>query len=324
MNIMIRSADLPHDYVAIAAVLASESPDWAETAEGLAYEDARRDPRYHHAVFVAEVEAGAEPFMVGVAFVGHDELAYRPDKFELNLRVREDWQGRGVGKALYQATMAHLASLNPAEVHANVWHAHPRTARFLLERGFVEVWRRLDSSLDVAGFDLTPYEGLADKLRERGIEIKTYVDLADDPDRLEKLYELDWALWQDVPYGQAVSKRTLAQFVAQEIDHPKFIPDACFIAVKAADYIGYSNLSQEGGGFNTELTGVLAAYRGQGIATALKLAGIRYAQAHGNLRLFVQNDAVNKAMLGLNDKLGYVRDGAMVRFVKFMGKSGQL
>jgi hypothetical protein len=34
--------------------------------------------------------------------------------------------------------------------------------------------------------------------------------------------------------------------------------------------------------------------------------------------LWAQNDSVNQAMLALNQKLGYVRKGAIVRFVKQM------
>lgn len=111
MTIIIRSANLPQDYAGIAAVLAAESPEWAATAEELAHEDAERDPHYHQAVFVAEEMSGDTPLMIGVAFVGHDTLAHREGKFIVNLRVHPDWQGRGAGKALYQATLDHLAPL---------------------------------------------------------------------------------------------------------------------------------------------------------------------------------------------------------------------
>ena len=71
-----------------------------------------------------------------------------------------------------------------------VWQAHPRAARFLIDRGFVEAWRRLDSRLDVADFDWTPYAGLEEQIKSLGILVKTYAELAGDPDRLTKLYEL--------------------------------------------------------------------------------------------------------------------------------------
>jgi GNAT superfamily N-acetyltransferase len=306
------------EYPAIAAVLAAESPGWSATAVELAYADTTRDPAHHHATVVAINQTAEGALMVGVAFVGHDALAHRPGKFEINLRVRPDWQGCGVGKGLYDAVLDHLAPLAPEELFATIWHKVPRTARFLTERGFAEAWRRTDWVLDVPTFDFTPYAGLDKQLLGQGIAIKPYIELAVDSNRLTKLHELDWAIWQSIPYGQAVTKRTLEQFAAQEIDHPKFIPAACFIAVKDGEYLGYSNLIESDDGFSTEMTGVLPAWRGRGIATALKLAGIRYAQAHNAQRLDTQNDAVNQAMIALNQKLGFVAEGANLRFVKKM------
>jgi mycothiol synthase len=316
MGIAIRPASLPQDYAYIADVLKDESPGWAASAEELAHEDAEHDPRYHHATFVAEELDAVEPLMVGVGFVGHDSMAHQEGRFEINLRVREAWQGRGVGKALYVAILEHLAPLNPSELCAMVWQAHPRSARFLTERGFAEAWLRIDSNLNTTGFDFTPYDRLEQRLSDARITITTYADLVDDPERLVKLYELDWALWQDVPFGQPVAKRTLEQFTATEVNHPSSLHDACFIAVRDGEYIGYSRLIEGEGGFSTDMTGVLRAYRGMGIATVLKLRGIRYTQEHGGQRLWVLNDAVNVAMLGLNQKLGFVRVGAMVRFLK--------
>lgn len=318
MNISIRQADIPQDYIGIAAVLKAENPDWAATAEELAHKDAGRDSQYHRAVFVAEAVAVDTPFMVGVGFIEHDTLAHDEGKFTIDLRVRPNWQGRGIGKALYQTALTHLTPLAPREISSQVWHAHPRALRFLTERGFVEIWRRIDSFLDVAGFDFQPYHGLQQQLNAEGIEIKTYAELAGDSERLRKLYELDWALWQNIPYGQAVAKRSLAQFAADEVNHPRYLPDACFIAVEGDRFIGYSNLTVVNEGFDVAMTGVLPSYRRRGIATLLKLYGIRYAQLLGNRRLWVANDSVNAAMQALNEKLGFVRSGAMIRFVKYL------
>jgi GNAT superfamily N-acetyltransferase len=53
------------------------------------------------------------------------------------------------------------------------------------------------------------------------------------------------------------------------------------------------------------MTGVLSAYRGRKIGLALKLAGIRYARQHGAISIRANNDSLNPAILGLNQKLGY-------------------
>lgn len=315
MQLTIRPATIPQDYPAIAAVLEEENPGWGQSAEELAYADATCDPNHYHATLVAEETSGAAPLLVGVAFIGHDPVAYQEHTFYLNLRVRPAWQGRGVGKALYDALCQLLAPRQPQELVALVWQDHPRTPRFLRERGFEETWRRVDWMLDATTFDFAPYGVLEESLQTRGIFIKSYAELVDDPERLTKLYELDWALWQSIPYGQAVTKRTLAQFAA-EVNHPHFLPAACFVALADGHYIGYSSLSMTDIGFNTEMTGVLPAYRGYGVATLLKVYGIRYAVAQGKPHLDTQNDAINEGMIALNQKLGFVQTGATLRFVK--------
>jgi mycothiol synthase len=312
----IRLARLPEDYGAIAAVLAAESEGWSTSAEELAYEDRARDPRYYHATLLAESEGQ----VVGVAFVGHDTRSHREGRFLMDLRVRPDWQGRGVGKELYRAVLDLLAPLSPREIGADVWEAHPRTARFLAERGFAEAWRRNDLVMDVTTFDFAPYVGLEERLRQVGIWVRTYGELRDVPDRLERLYELNEALWEDVPYfGQPPARDTLAQFRANEIDHPKFIADACFIALdgaRSARFVGFSNLSEADEGYNIEMTGVQREYRSRGVGTLLKLCDIRYTLAHGGRRLWTVNDAPNRAIVALNEKLGFQRNGAILRFLK--------
>jgi mycothiol synthase len=316
MHLVIRHASVPQDYPAIAMVLTAENPEWPTTAEDLAHSDAVRDPKFHWTVFVAEETSPGEKRIIGMASAGHDPLAHREDKFKINMRVHPDMQGLGAGARLYQKLLHHLGPFAPCELYTEVWAAHPRAVRFVTERGFVEAWRGLDYRLDVSDFDFTPYAGLEGQVRASGLEIKTYAELEIDPDRLVKLYRLDRALWQDVPYGETITDRSLEQFEREEVQAPEFIPEACFIAMHGDEFVGYSNLTQTGNYFDVEMTGVLPAYRGKGVATLLKLCDIRYAQAHGNRELWTVNDSINTAMLALNEKLGFQRQGATVRFVK--------
>jgi len=318
MHLLIRRASAPQDYPAIASMLTAENRQWPTTAEDLAHSDAARDPKFHWTVFVAEETSSGEKRITGMASVGHDSLAHREDKFKINIRVHPDMQGQGVGSRLYQELLHHLKTFAPCEIYAEVWAAHPRAVRFVTERGFVETWRRLDYRLDVSRFDFTPYAGLEKQVRSSGLEIKTYAVLEHDPDRLVKLYRLDKALWQDVPYGETITDRSLEQFEREEVQAPEFIPEACFIAMHGDEFVGYSNLTRTGDYFDIEMTGVLPANRGMGVATVLKLCDIRYAQAHGNRELWTVNDSINTAMIALNEKLGFQRQGATIRFVKWL------
>lgn len=324
MSITVRPAILPQDYVAISKVLTAENPNWPRTPEDLAYDDAVRDPALYYAVFVAESEGETregEPQVVGVATIGHDRFAHREGKFKLDIRVPPGMQGQGIGKLLYTALVRHSEPLAPRELITEVWAAHPRAVRFVTERGFAGVWRRIDWSLASASFDFAPYAGLEERLRGQGVEVKTYAELANDPERLKKLYELDKALWLDVPYGEPVmmANRTQEQFAQTEVQVAKFLPDACFIAILDGQYMGYSNLTKTGDYYDTDMTGVLPAYRGRGIATLLKLYGIRYARTHGERNIWTVNDSVNTSMMSLNEKLGFQRAGAIIRFKREIG-----
>lgn len=314
-SIRIRDACYPDDFPAIAAVITAEHGDWPVSAEELATAEAARDPRYWRLELLAE--DGGE--VVGVGSVGHIPYAHQEGRFGLDLRVRPDFQGRGAGKALYDALMVRLAPLQPRELMTEVWEALPRPRRFLEERGFAVTWRRVDSILDPRGVDFSPYAGLEERLGEQGITVTTYDRLAGDPDRARKLHALDWALLQDMPYGEAQTLIPLEQFIGDTLNNPDFLPEACFIARQGEEWIGYSNLLRGDGFFVIQMTGVLAAWRGRGLATLLKLKGIHYALDHGGHELRTENDEINGAMLAINRKLGFRETGATLRYKKRIG-----
>ena len=321
--VTVRLARLPDDYGQIAAVLCDEQGDAegdeSTTPEELRDEDDAREPGRPWARFVAFMGER----MVGAAVVEPDSIHYRADVFKFDLRVRQDDQGKGAGKALYAAVLDFVAPYRPRELNTLVWWVLPRPQRFLWDRGFVERHRRIDQVLDLAQFDDAHFAALADENNADEIVIRTYAELAADPDRNARLHALDVALWEDVPVGETLSvtpmvPRSLAQFEREELLRPDFMPDAWFIAVRRADgaYIGYTSHRPFDGGLNVEMTGVLPAFRRRGLATRLKLYGIRYAREHGLAQLTTVNDAPNVAMLSLNRRFGFTVNGQLIRFVK--------
>ena len=318
----IRLARLPEDYADISRVWRG---DWegAPGPDELAYEDADRDPQFYFVRMVAELE----DTIVGMAEIGHDTWAHRAGKFKFSIWVLPERWGQGIGKALYQAMLDLLAPLQPMELHVDGWATHPRTVRFLQERGFVERWRRVDQTLDVTdlGVSRPPDHITTDASL---IRLKTYPELAQDPQRDEKLYHLNHAVWEDVPVeNDTLRNRPLAQFVHDDLNHPNFLQDACFVAVNesgdrgsgdpgSGDYVGFTFHRNEDGELNIEITGVLRAYRRRGIGVWLKQHAIHYAKTHGYKSISTVNDPSNTGMLALNQKLGFKVTGANIRFVK--------
>jgi RimJ/RimL family protein N-acetyltransferase len=61
-------------------------------------------------------------------------------------------------------------------------------------------------------------------------------------------------------------------------------------------------------------TGVDPDYQGRGIALALKVRTIEFAQAHGFAAIATQNDTTNEPMLHINERLGFRREPAWIMF----------
>jgi mycothiol synthase len=318
MNPLIRPALPATDNPGIAAVLTAESPDWPTTPEALLVEDRTRDPSLHHIRFVALDTTQPHQPIIGVGTLEHDPIAPHPHKYLLDIRVPPNLQGRGIGSKLYDTIIQHTLPLHPHQLQSSVWATLTNAIQFVQHRGFRETWRRIDSDLNPSTFDATPYTGLAEHLLAQGIEIKTFSELSYQTGAFEKWCQLENALWADVPYGEPVPPKTLTQFAKETIHSPYFLPDACFIAIHQNNFIGYTNLTGHARVFVNEMTGVLPPYRGRRIATLLKLHTIQYAQRHNNLTISTTNDSVNNAMLALNTKLGFTRQGATIRFTKYM------
>ncbi len=78
---------------------------------------------------------------------------------------------------LYDKVIEGLEPFDPIELNVNVRSDKPQGLRFFEKRGFSEHMREGESHLDVMAFDPAPYDGLEDKLRREGIEIKTLREL---------------------------------------------------------------------------------------------------------------------------------------------------
>jgi GNAT superfamily N-acetyltransferase len=94
---------------------------------------------------------------------------------------------------------------------------------------------------------------------------------------------------------------------------PALLHDGVLIAeTRGGEWIALTMLmaSNKSGQLQTGLTGVLAPWRGRGVASALKLAAIGYALERGATEIVTRNHSVNRGMLGINRRLGFVPDPA--------------
>ncbi len=311
MKLSIRPANPAEDFPEILEVINAANPNFPMTLERLQHEEASRDLNFYFAGFVAVVDG----VICGLASVFEDPFAHRAGKLNLQLRVHpESWDSR-IGSSLFEHVLNHIKPRNAEVLQSGAGEDWTRAIRFYEDRNFSETWRRTESRLETANFDFAPYHHLETQIKTAETEIKTFSELDSDPDRDAKLYELDWALWQDIPFGEEISRPSFETWQKEMILDPMFEPDGCLIAVKNNEFIGYTSFIKNPSGFLiVGMTGVRRQSRGIGLATLLKLRGIRYAQSLGNFEIRTFNDAPNTAMLEMNRKLGFVRFPGWIRF----------
>ena len=315
MNVSIRPFTVA-DYPAILAIRQAVLPEQPATLEDLQHWDAHRDPTCKFARWVAAVDQE----VVGYGSYDQNNGMYHPRRFGVYVAVRPEQQGQGIGTALFEHVMAALAAFEPLSVRTRAREDRTRTLRFLADRGFQESMRDWESRLDVSACNLGHFADIDARIHSQGIAIKTLAELADDPRRDRKLYELDIEVAEDVPSPEPFTAWSYEFFEQHVLRSPRLLPDAYFVALHADEYVGLSVLwsNPDSRNLSTGLTGVKRSYRRKGIALALKLRAVQFAQAYGAPVINTWNESNNRPMLSINEQLGYVKQPASVHFVKLI------
>lgn len=308
----------PHeerDYPSISYVNNAVYREYPQTVEEIRYDDEHRDPKLHFERWVAEVDGD----VVAAGTGQHFGFMFHPRKFYVSVMVHPEYEGRGVGGALYRRLLERLAPKEPIALRCGVREDMERGLRFARSRGFVEDTRAWESRLDLGGFDFAAWTEKITAVREQGIELRTLAELRADPDHLRRLYALDEELSRDVPRPEPeVTFDPFDVWRDRMETNPNLLPEGYFVAVDNGEYVGLSQLwnSQSGGEFYTGLTGVKRSHRRRGIALALKLRAIEWAMGQGVARLKTWNESNNRPMLSINEALGFVRQPAWIDFRK--------
>ncbi len=293
---VIRSATSDEDLAILVVLTNTTTPDDPTTLDEIRWSD-RTYPGTLR--LLAELDGRA----VGAATVGRIYM-FPPEYPDLwaSIVVLSADRRRGIGGVLLEALSEQARGTGKTGLQLRASEAYPEGIEFLANRGFTEFERARMVRLELDGL-AAPAVDLPD-----GITLAT---LAERPDLIGGVHAVAVETFADIPSGDdPIAAGDLAEFRARDVDRPGIPPEAFMIGVDMAsdDVVGYASLMMIPSSTTAawhDMTAVLRAWRGRGIAVALKRATIRWAIQNGLTALDTGNDEDNAPMRAVNARLGY-------------------
>jgi len=307
------------DFEALAELYTANFPEEPRTAA----ESRERYEKFDAARFVREyvVAVDAGDRIVGSGVYAHVPWSFHPDKYTIYVMVHPTLQHRGIGTSIMEHLLSGLRARGATRVRSWAREDYPHSLGFLARYGFEEYSRTFESRLPVAGVDTARFAGAEERARAAGITITTLADeLARDPNCLSAVYQAHCGLEVTTPHTDPDLPVAPAydHWLTHDARHPRVPLDAYFLAKQGAFYVGESAMKRsesEADVLWQQLTAVHREFQGYGIATALKLRTIEYAQRHGFREIRTFNSSANGPMLAINTKLGFIRQPAWIDFL---------
>jgi GNAT superfamily N-acetyltransferase len=206
---------------------------------------------------------------------------------------------QGAGTALYEAVSAWARERGLDTIETVVADNDPESLAFAQRRGFAEESHEKGVSLDLTQIEPPRVEW------PEGVAITTW---AERPELARGMYEVVLEAAPDIPGGEDEQIEPYEDWLAHDMQGPGDRPDATFVAVAGDEVIGYAKFSLSVAQSTTahhDLTGVKRAWRGRGVARALKATQIAWAKTNGYEELRTRNDERNAPIRHLNEEFGY-------------------
>ena len=235
---------------------------------------------------------------VGAAFAALDTDQRARGAVLAWVAVLPEERGAGVGSALVAGLADWVGRTGLEAVESYVEEDDAGSLAWAGRRGFVEIGRESWLALDLRGLEPPPADPPA------GLEIVT---LAARPELLHGVYEVAGEAYPDIP-GHEGEMESFDDWVALDMSGPNDDPEGVVVALAGPEVVGYSkfHLPQARPGVAVhDVTGVRRAWRGRGIAGALKRTQIAWAKERGYERLETWNEERNTPIRKLNERLGY-------------------
>ncbi|MFD1738905.1 GNAT family N-acetyltransferase [Bacillus salitolerans] len=232
----------------------------------------------------------------------------------LEIQLHPDYKIVELLNMLYQSTTQGLSEIDSKAIQTRLLESQTYELEYFIKQGFLEDHRMEKVYLDLQDKSLNIHEHA-----QPNISITTLAkEKRVDGHYNEKLKELNERTWFDFP-----REALLPPMPPNDnwLHYENNIEEAFFIAKDGNQFIGYSHLCTFSDTSKKLLQGntaVLGEFRGKGVATALKIEGIQYAQANGYEGIFTSHRNTNIPMNTVNEKLGWKRYVSEVRLQKLL------
>jgi GNAT superfamily N-acetyltransferase len=273
--------------------------DWRRQAEGMAWLVASDD---------------GEDVGAGIGLVGWHS---RPGTAIVEAWTLPAQRRHGVGRALYGELLRWAAARGSVALQTAVAEEDAESVAWAGRRGFHEIGREGRLVLDLEAIDppiVDPPDGIA---------IATW---AERPGIEHGLYEVFVEASPDVPGSEEAEIPSFETWLSNDMQGVADRPEAVFVAFAGDEVVGYAKLSLAPSELDTawhDLTGVKRAWRGRGIAGALKRTQIAWAKQEGYRRLVTNNEERNEPIRRLNEHHGYrLEPGRIFLRAEISGDSG--
>ncbi|MEZ4860632.1 MAG: GNAT family N-acetyltransferase [Caldilineaceae bacterium] len=230
----------------------------------------------------------------------------QPGEFYLWLGTHPEQRGQGIGQQLYNHALAFIQAHQGTAITTEVSEDQAEGLRFAATHGFVRGKHTFQSRLDLADFDEAPFAAMVEAVAAGGIRFYTLADVADTEAARRGLYDINRRVSLDDPGSDGLFP-TFEEFSQVLFPAPWYRPAGQWLAADGERIVGMcaAGYFQESNSMYNMMTGVDKAYRGRGIAQALKVLAIRWAKAYGADYIRTNNNSENAPMLTINRKLGY-------------------
>ncbi len=207
---------------------------------------------------------------------------------------------RGIGSALHRHVSAWSREVGRVGLDVWVRDDDPDGPGFWARRGFVEVGREERCRLELDATAAAPPVQVPD-----GIRLVTF---AGRPELERGMYEVSKEAVADVPGADPYDVGDFTHFLDGELRIPGMIEECAVVAMAGDLVVGYAILVRYEARPTVachEMTAVARAWRGRGIARAMKHAQITLARSVGLEALEADNERRNGPMRAINARLGY-------------------